>query len=105
MSVKSKSTAKFLASWVEDGAWGCGREEQLMGAPSLSFSPCLLIPPPRPSDPALFVYVAGLASERPGADDFPRGAKELNGSSSPSASRLVPLGKWEQGWEGCGLRD
>lgn len=51
---------------------GCGREEQLMGAALLSFPPCLLIPPPRRSGPASFVYVASLASERPGADDFPQ---------------------------------
>lgn len=55
--------------------------------------------------PGFICLRCGLASERPGADNFPRGAKELKGRSSPSASRLVPLGKWEQGWEGCGLRD
>lgn len=84
------------------GVW---RRGAAGGSCLLSFCPSLLIPPSRHSGPALFVYVAGLASERPGADNFPQGVKELKGRSSPSASRLVPLGKWEQGWEGCGLRD
>lgn len=40
MSVKSKSETRFLASWVEDGAWGCGGEEQLVGA---AYCPFVLV--------------------------------------------------------------
>lgn len=57
----------------------------------------LSLHPPRRSGPALFVYVAGLASERPGAGDFPRGAKELKGAVLLLLQGWYPWGNGSKG--------
>lgn len=72
------------------GVWKRGAADGSSLAVLFSLPP---YPSPRRSGPALFVYVAGLASERPGADDFPRGAKELKDRISPSASKAGTPGE------------